>query len=1327
MCCTYLQLSQPTEYTTTAVDGPHALFLSRTDHTSSVVARTSKLLEVNWLEKNNDTLDVGWLQKLAHSQNALLGGVYRDDFEASRTKTSKTTVGKRFLGDVRSLLDELSSTRPLFIRCIKPNMEKVPKSFTVSLVLEQLRCSGLMGAVKLMQEAYPTRVPYGAIYEQCEKLVGKEAVRQIKCHPACFCEKVMQTIGKSDKYALGLSKLFLKAGGGAFLYDLAQMDADKLVASIKKKLEASRRMLHTSVRIVACYCRWRRATFARFERAAIRLQHGVRSRVVRRRYATWRLARLARLEEERLQLDAATKRERQEAELRDKVASVRSIEQQILRHQMEQITTEAKQRMQSEVQRARDALLASSAVSGPVELVCRPSGGAPVSCELAHRSLEQRLAAPAAEEAMRESTRKAEARMTSHIQDTEKAKLVQLEASVESARERLEREVLNGAPTDVCQEFVQRLAEATGRSAPPPAPQPKRRVTIVDPGVGGTAQSPSALAAASNATGVDDGSAVEEEATASSAVVAAAASASPPGKADPRARRRTLAGHWTQTDGERFEVVLETAEARDSMGLTLEEWNSEVVVLRLEVGGCAYAEGSLRPGDIITAIDGVAVANTAHAQQMFKGRAGKRGRRADQHDATVTKRAVGAGARTQAAHATTGGGADDDGVYIPPVGDDSEELPHRGCEFFVDVLRRPLTYNLKSEVEVRMPSGEWQRFAAEVRSNRTIFYEELAPPHVRSEVLLDDLIAVAPSLEAEGERVLQVYTRHKVIDMKPQAGEFRSWHLRLQELLLTRVEAVHSGFLHKEKLLDAADAVTSTRIEASEAMSDTPPNRFCRYFFVLYANGILVYFSDPDSAVLGQARGFMPVETAFAHSRAKRKLADGDRVRIVCGKSADLAAVVIRQKASRMRLRYQVQLEEAQTQFDARPTTLCYCPVGAENEPTACVDDRGVATVSFLSLGGGGEAWQLGVDSKSERDAWFTSLLRFKASPSNPTATHAPSDPTFADVLLAQGHLDILNWEHELECSQAEADADQLSSIRAIAANILAMAGIAPPPRASQSGTEYAPSEYELDEDLSGEWSSRWYALRPSGLYLYSCEQRGQEWDAPALEVEMSSVISATAATGVDFFKSIFVLERASGRSLQLRAGSRQEMRQLLGLLQLHCIHGGEQEGCARSRSVAMAGWLFHKASVSGLARTVNALGLHRGRTCDLTTMVLGGALWQMRWLVLDVSTTQRRDPGSARGKARCDARLLSFKSDTTPDSGQPFPLDDVREVALVARRTETGVVVMGNFALRTPRRRWEFAARSEDEAREWVRLLEDTLFGKPSASATESLGAIRV
>eukprot|EP00966_Prymnesium_polylepis_P016038 370445-Prymnesium_polylepis.1 len=63
-----------------------------------------------------------------------------------------STVGRRFLQDLGSLLQELQGAQPYFIRCIKPNMKQVRRDFDCRLVLEQLRNSGLIGAVALMQQ-----------------------------------------------------------------------------------------------------------------------------------------------------------------------------------------------------------------------------------------------------------------------------------------------------------------------------------------------------------------------------------------------------------------------------------------------------------------------------------------------------------------------------------------------------------------------------------------------------------------------------------------------------------------------------------------------------------------------------------------------------------------------------------------------------------------------------------------------------------------------------------------------------------------------------------------------------------------------------------------------------------------------------------------------------------------------------------------------------------------------------------------------------------------------------------------------------------------------
>ena len=117
---------------------------------------------MHWLEKNNDTLQQEWLHQLAGEGSSieLMREIFKDEYEAAqkaRKAASFSSVGKRFVNDLNSLLTELAAARTSFIRCIKPNKESKPRGFTSAMVLDQLRCSGVIEAVRVMIEAFRRR------------------------------------------------------------------------------------------------------------------------------------------------------------------------------------------------------------------------------------------------------------------------------------------------------------------------------------------------------------------------------------------------------------------------------------------------------------------------------------------------------------------------------------------------------------------------------------------------------------------------------------------------------------------------------------------------------------------------------------------------------------------------------------------------------------------------------------------------------------------------------------------------------------------------------------------------------------------------------------------------------------------------------------------------------------------------------------------------------------------------------------------------------------------------------------------------------------------
>lgn len=57
-------------------------------------------------------------------------------------------------------MQQLESTTPHFIRCIKPNSKKIPGAFENDLVSEQLRCCGILEVVRISRSGYPTRMTH---------------------------------------------------------------------------------------------------------------------------------------------------------------------------------------------------------------------------------------------------------------------------------------------------------------------------------------------------------------------------------------------------------------------------------------------------------------------------------------------------------------------------------------------------------------------------------------------------------------------------------------------------------------------------------------------------------------------------------------------------------------------------------------------------------------------------------------------------------------------------------------------------------------------------------------------------------------------------------------------------------------------------------------------------------------------------------------------------------------------------------------------------------------------------------------------------------------
>lgn len=117
----------------------------------------------NWLEKNKDQMPSASVDLLKGANFELLSQIQkyiRSEDRDGRGSVATKSVGAQFSAQLRELRSRIDTTVPHYIRCLKPNDELVPDCFDPKMIVEQLRCGGVLEAVRVSRAGYPTRYPH---------------------------------------------------------------------------------------------------------------------------------------------------------------------------------------------------------------------------------------------------------------------------------------------------------------------------------------------------------------------------------------------------------------------------------------------------------------------------------------------------------------------------------------------------------------------------------------------------------------------------------------------------------------------------------------------------------------------------------------------------------------------------------------------------------------------------------------------------------------------------------------------------------------------------------------------------------------------------------------------------------------------------------------------------------------------------------------------------------------------------------------------------------------------------------------------------------------
>ncbi|XP_020405109.1 myosin-17 isoform X2 [Zea mays] len=189
--------------------------LSRTAFTIQHYAGDVTYQSDQFLDKNKDYVVAEHQELLNASKCSFVSGLFPQATEEN-TKSSKSSIATRFKIQLHELMETLSSTEPHYIRCIKPNSVLKPGIFENTNVLQQLRCSGVLEAIRISCAGYPTRKLFHDFLHRF-RVLAPEILKE-KNDEKVSCQKVLDKMGLQG-YQIGRTKVFLRAG------QMADLDA----------------------------------------------------------------------------------------------------------------------------------------------------------------------------------------------------------------------------------------------------------------------------------------------------------------------------------------------------------------------------------------------------------------------------------------------------------------------------------------------------------------------------------------------------------------------------------------------------------------------------------------------------------------------------------------------------------------------------------------------------------------------------------------------------------------------------------------------------------------------------------------------------------------------------------------------------------------------------------------------------------------------------------------------------------------------------------------------------------------------------------------------
>ncbi|XP_027513566.1 unconventional myosin-IXa isoform X6 [Corapipo altera] len=170
------------------------------------------------------------VKSLKHLTNLTLHDRITKSLLHLHKKKKPPSISAQFQASLNKLMETLGQAEPYFVKCIRSNAEKLPLRFNDSLVLRQLRYTGMLETVRIRQSGYSCKYSFQDFVNHFHVLLP-QGVNPSKHNIHDFFRKIKLD---PDNYQVGRTMVFMKERERQLLQDLLHQEVLRRITLLQR-------------------------------------------------------------------------------------------------------------------------------------------------------------------------------------------------------------------------------------------------------------------------------------------------------------------------------------------------------------------------------------------------------------------------------------------------------------------------------------------------------------------------------------------------------------------------------------------------------------------------------------------------------------------------------------------------------------------------------------------------------------------------------------------------------------------------------------------------------------------------------------------------------------------------------------------------------------------------------------------------------------------------------------------------------------------------------------------------------------------------------------